>query len=492
VSTRELNRRLTSVDATFLYTEKPTLPMHVGGCMVYEGRLTLDTLIASLEARLHLLPRYRQKVVFPPFGIAHPTWEDDPAFDIRHHAAEITLPAPGDDRALSEAGGRAFAGMLDRDHPLWKLIVVNGRADGNTAVIWKVHHAMIDGVSGVDLTMVLHDLKPDATPPEPPAAPWQPQPVPDPLTLLQDSVRDRLTEMARVATDEAFRLLRPTDVDARVRQLASALSSSAPNVLRPAPKAPFNGPIGGERRFGWAEFSFADFRRVKSELGGTVNDVVLAVIAGGLGRYLRALGLPTEGVELRAMCPVSMRRPDQRGALGNLVSMIFAPLHVGILDPVARLHAERESMERLKNQDQAGGLYEMANLLQQVPPALAAIAGQLTVPNTLLNTVSTNVPGPQIPLFLAGQRLIGWYPLLPLAGDVGLCNAILTYDQRLTIGVTTDPKLVPDVWLYVECLKASFAELVDAAGRTEDRTAERQADQNGPDARRRPTVAREA
>jgi diacylglycerol O-acyltransferase len=316
--------------------------------------------------------------------------------------------------------------------------------------------------------------------------------VPDPLTLLQDSVRDRLTEMARVATDEAFRLLRPTDVDARVRQLASALSSSAPNVLRPAPKAPFNGPIGGERRFGWAEFSFADFRRVKSELGGTVNDVVLAVIAGGLGRYLRALGLPTEGVELRAMCPVSMRRPDQRGALGNLVSMIFAPLHVGILDPVARLHAERESMERLKNQDQAGGLYEMTNLLQQVPPALAAIAGQLTVPNTLLNTVSTNVPGPQIPLFLAGQRLIGWYPLLPLAGDVGLCNAILTYDQRLTIGVTTDPKLVPDVWLYVECLKASFAELVDAAGRTEDRTAERQADQNGPDARRRPTVAREA
>jgi WS/DGAT/MGAT family acyltransferase len=326
---------------------------------------------------------------------------------------------------------------------------------------------MIDGVSGVDLTMVLHDLKADSPPPEPPATPWRPRPVPDPLTLLQDSVRDRLTEMARVATDEAFRFLRPTEIDARVRQLASALTSSAPNLLRPAPRVPFNGPIGGDRRFGWAEFSFGEFRQIKAALGGTVNDVVLAVIAGGLGRYLRALGVSTTGMELRAMCPVSMRRPDQRGALGNLVSMIFAPLYVDEPDPVARLKAEREAMERLKNQDQAGGLYEMTTLMEQVPPALAAMAGQLTVPNTLLNTVSTNVPGPQIPLFLSGRRLIGWYPLLPLAGDVGLCNAILTYDQRLTIGVTTDPRLVPDVWLYVECLKASFAELREAAAKAE-------------------------
>ena len=179
-----LNHRLTTLDATFLYTEKPVQPMHVGGSMLYEGHLSLDVLVRALECRLHLLPRYRQKVVFPPFATAHPTWEDDPAFDIRHHVAQVTLPPPGDDRALSEVGGAAFAGMLDRDHPLWKLIVVHGRADGNTAVIWKVHHAMIDGVSGVDLTMVLHDLKPDAAPPEPPATPWQPQPLPDPLTLL--------------------------------------------------------------------------------------------------------------------------------------------------------------------------------------------------------------------------------------------------------------------------------------------------------------------
>ena len=177
-----LHRRLTTIDATFLYAEKPAQPMHVGGSMVYEGRLPLGTLVRALEDRLHLLPRYRQKVVFPLFAVAHPTWEDDAAFDIRNHVAEVTLPPPGDDRVLSEIGGRAFAGMLDREHPLWKLIVIHGRADGNTAVIWKVHHAMIDGVSGVDLTMVLHDLKPDAPPPARPSAAWQPRAIPDPLT----------------------------------------------------------------------------------------------------------------------------------------------------------------------------------------------------------------------------------------------------------------------------------------------------------------------
>jgi diacylglycerol O-acyltransferase / wax synthase len=462
-----LNHRLTTLDATFLYTEKPAQPMHVGGSMLYEGHLSLDALVRALECRLHLLPRYRQKVVFPPFAMAHPTWEDDPAFDIRHHAALVTLPPPGDDRDLSVVGGAAFSGMLDRDHPLWKLIVVHGRADGNTAVIWKVHHAMIDGVSGVDLTMVLHDLKPDAAPPVPPASPWQPRPLPDPLTLLQDAVRDRLTEVTQAATDDAFRLLRPTELEARLRQLAGAAGTSAPNLLRPAPRVPWNGPLSSERRFGWAEFPFGEIRRAKTALGGTVNDAVLTVIAGGMGRYLRALGVPTEGVEIRAMCPVSMRRPDERGALGNLVSMIFAPLYVGVLDPVERLAAERAAMTRLKDQDQAGGLYEMTHLMDRVPPAVQAVAGQLTVPNTLLNTVSTNVPGPQIPLYLSGHRLIGWCPLIPLANEVGLVNAILTYDQRLTIGVTVDPRLVPDVWLYVECLKASFAELLQAADAAE-------------------------
>jgi len=463
VTEPSLSRRLTSIDAGFLYAEKPEQPMHVGGCMVYEGRVSRDELRRIMLDRLHRLPRYRQKVVFPPFSLAHPTWEDDPQFDIDQHVDEVTLAAPGDDGAMAEAGGRAYAGMIDRGHPLWKLCLIQGRADGNTAMVWKIHHAMIDGVSGVDLTMVLHDLTADAAPPAPPAAPWQPKPPPDPISLLHDAVRERLTEAAQSLTDEAFRLLRPAELDARARQMTSAVTSALPSLLRPAPPTPFNAPLSTERGFAWQALSFAEVRAVKSALGGTVNDVVLAVLAGALGRYLRAHGRPTAGVELRAMCPVSMRRPDERGMLGNLVSVLIAPLFVGIEDPIERLAAERAAMGELKERDQAGGLYAMTQLMNRVPAPWQALGGQFAVSQTLFNTVSTNVPGPQIPLFLAGRRLLHWVPLGICSTGIGLFVAILSYDQRLTFGLTVDPRLVPDAWALAGHLEASFAELRAAA-----------------------------
>jgi len=397
----ELRRRLTTLDAAFLYFEKPKEPLHGGSCSIYEGRISREEVIQLLSTRLDLLPRYRQKVVFPPFGVAHLTWEDDPDFDIRNHIEELTLPAPGDDRVLSEGGGRLSAPMLDRTRPLWKLIVLHGRPDGNTAVILLIHHAMVDGVSGIDLTMVMHDLKPKIEPLASPTISWQPQPIPDTLTLLQDAVRDQLTDTVQWWTNESFRLLRPTELMERMRSLTSNFINSMPTLWQPAPRTPFNKPLSGERQFAWTEFPFNKIRSIRSMLGGTDNDVVLAVIAGGLGRYLRKHGYPTKGVQLRAMCPVSMRRPDQRGALGNLVSMMLAPLYVGITDPVERLRAEHSAMERLKDQDQAGALYDMTTLADRIPPAWQAFAGQLPAPNTLLNTVSTNVPGPQIPLYLA-------------------------------------------------------------------------------------------
>ncbi len=461
-----LSRRLSNVDATFLYMEKPTQPAHIGGCTVYEGDITREQVLALLGARMHRLPRYRQRAVFPPFGIAHPTWEDDPAFDLARHVDEVTLPRPADDRALSEAGGDAYAGMLDRERPLWKLTLLRGRADGRTAMVWKIHHAMIDGVSGVDLTMVLHDISRDAPPPAPPA-PWQAPPLPDPLTLLQDAVRDRLTEAAQQWTDEAFRLLRPADATEEARRLASAVTASIPSLLRPAPRTPFNAPLSAERRFAWTELPFGAVRSVRGALGGTVNDVVLTVIAGALGRYLEAHGHAIDGVELRAMCPVSMRRPDERGALGNLVSVMIAPLAIGIRDPIARFHAERAAMERLKGEGQAAGLYSLTRLADRVAPGLQAFALGLTVPNTVLNTVSTNIPGPQIPLYLGGRQLVAWYPLGLLASDIGLFNAIVSYNQTLTIGVTVDPRLVPDVWFYAECLGDAFRELGAAVARAE-------------------------
>lgn len=456
-----LTRRLTTLDASFLYTEKRTQPMHVGSVMIYEGRITRAEMMKVLTDRMHLLPRYRQKVVFPPFGLAHPTWEDDPNFDIGNHIEEVDMPAPVDERTISKMGGAAFAKVLDRDHPLWKIVLLHG-LPGKTVSISMVHHAMVDGVSGIDLTMVMHDLTRDADPPTPPAGEWEPTPIPDPITRMQDAVRDRLTEQAQTFTNDLFRWLRPEELAARTRQFIDSARTSMPSMLQPVPATPFNGMVSDQREFGWCELNFADIRYIRSILGGTVNDVVLTIIAGGLARYLRSHGWASN-VELRAMCPVSMRRPDQQGDLGNLVSVMLAPLFCNIDDPVERLQAERDAMNRLKEQDQAGGFYAMTEFGNQVPPALQALGAGFNFPQTLLNTVSTNVPGPQIPLYMNGRQLLSWYPLGPLGSNLGLFNAILTYNQKLTIGPTCDPNLMPDVWVYVDCLRESFEELMEAA-----------------------------
>jgi WS/DGAT/MGAT family acyltransferase len=458
---RELKSRLTTTDASFLYAEKPTEAMNTGGCLVYDGHISGAEFLELFAQRLHELPRYRQRVVFPPFGLAHPSWEDDPRFDLANHVEEVTLPAPADDLTMCALGGQFLAGALDRRHPLWKVVLLQGRSDGNTAMAWKLHHAMVDGVSGVDVTMVIHDLKPEGEL-RPQAAPWTPRPPSDPITLMQEAVQDRMTAAAQQWTDFLFGLARPYEPSARTHRLVSAFLSEGRTLLEPAPRTPFNGPLSGERDFGWVELPFDEIRWIKSVLGGTVNDVVLTIISGGLGRYLRSRGLPIDG-PLRTMCPVSLRRADEHETLGNLVSMMIAPLHVGIADPVQRHQVMRRSMEDLKAQDQARSFADLATLANLIPPAWQALAGRLSAPTTFINTVTTNIPGPQVPLYLAGRKLLHWYPLGPLSSTVGLFNAILTYNHVLTIGATVDPTLMPDVWKYTGYLRESFVELRDAA-----------------------------
>jgi len=242
-----------------------------------------------------------------------------------------------------------------------------------------------------------------------------------------------------------------------------AAPTPATPVLQLPPPTPFNRPLSAQRQFAWAEFSFTEIRGIRSALGGTINDVVLAVVAGGLGRYLRAHGYRTEGVALNAICPVSLRRPDERGALGNRVSVMVVPLYVGMDDPVARLAAEREVVDRLKREDQAGTFYAMSEMGNALPPAWQALAAQVDPPFTIIHTASSNVPGPQIPLYLAGHRLRQWCGLAPLGASMGLFNGIISYNQTLAISATVDPLLVPDVWTYTESLKESFAELREAA-----------------------------
>jgi WS/DGAT/MGAT family acyltransferase len=461
---KPLAKFLSPLDAAFLYVEKPRETMHIGSIMVYEGRIERAELEQLLLDRLHLIPRYRERVVFPPWNASTPMWVADPDFDIANHVDEVELTPPVDDRALARAAAAAYGGMLDRKHPLWKLVILHGLPDDNTAIVWKVHHAMVDGVSGIDLTMALHDFRPDAGAPAPPAEPWRPAPIPDPLTLLQQAVEHRLTETARTFTESAFDLFRPDGLAARASGLQRAASVALPTLMRPMAPTPWNRPVSGELDYAWVELSWSEVRATKSALGGTVNDLVLATLAGGLGRYLRARGFATDRVELRAMCPVSMRQTEERGQLGNLVSALTAPLFVGIEDPIERLRAEREAMEKLKQARTAEALHGMTRLANWVPPAVQAFAAGFAPPQPLYNTVSTNVPGPQIPLYSAGRRLIAFLPLGIVSNNLGLFVSILSYERRMTFGLLVDAKQIPDPDVLADCLRASYVELREAAG----------------------------
>ena len=459
----ELNRFLTPLDATFLYVERPNETMHIGGCMVYEGEFSKEYVVEQLAARMHLLPRYRQRVLFPPFLVSHPLWADDPAFDLDNHIDEVWLPEGSDERALASAAAEAYSGMLDRNRPLWKGTVLRG-IPGHTAMVWKIHHAMVDGVSGVDLTMVLSDFSPSDDLPEAPAEAWAPKPLPDSLSLLQEAMQHRFGELNQSWTEAAFDAMRPSLMTDRMREVMAAGAATLPVTSAPAPRTPFNRPVSKERGFAWAQFSFPTMRAVKSALGGTVNDVVLTVLAGGIGRYLRARGQDTKSLELRAMCPVSMREQDERGQLGNLVSVMIAPLFVGVDDPVERLGREREAMNKLKDAGQAKAFYQANQFGVRVPPLMAALGATLPFSQTLFNTVSTNVPGPMIPLYFGRHQLVDWLPMGIVSNNIGLFVAILSYNQRITLGMTVDSKLIPDSWFLAECLEESYAEIRQAAG----------------------------
>ena len=463
----ELNRFLSPLDATFLYVERPNETMHIGGCMVYEGEFSKEYVIEQLAARMHLLPRYRQRVLFPPFLVSHPVWVDDPAFDLENHVEEVRIPEDSDHQVLARAAAEAYGGMLDRNRPLWKGILLRG-IPGHTAIVWKVHHAMVDGVSGVDLSMVLSDFSPTDELPAPPAETWAPKPLPDSLSLLQEAMQHRLGQLNESWTNAAFDAMRPNLMADRARELMAAGAATLPVSSAPAPRTVFNRPVGKKRGFAWAQFSFPAMRTVKSALGGTVNDVVLTVLAGGIGRYLRERGQDTSRLELRAMCPVSMRQQDERGQLGNLVSNMVAPLFVGVDDPVERLGRQRDAMNRLKEAGQAKAFYQMTRFGDRVPPLMAAAAATMPFSQTLFNTVSTNVPGPMIPLYFGPHKLVDWLPLGIVSNNIGLFVAILSYNQRITLGMTVDGELIPDAWFLAECLEESYADLRQAAGIEED------------------------
>jgi diacylglycerol O-acyltransferase len=458
--------RLTGLDASFLHLEHDAAThMHVASCMVFDGPPpTHDELVAHVEARLHLVPRYRQRLAFVPFAQGRPVWVDDPHFNTRYHVQHHALPPPGSEEQLKHLTGRAFSQQLDRNKPLWELWLVEGLRDGRFAILGKTHHALVDGISGVDITTVLFDLTAEPVPVGAPEQPWVPRPLPSAAQLLADALLERTTVPGEAVRGLRATLRTPRRVARRlVEDLAAVGSFTVPGV-RSAPPCPLNVRIGPHRRFTWVEEDLDRVKAIKDALGGTVNDVMLTTVAGGLGRWLRAHGHPTIDLALRAMIPVSVRADLERGALGNRVAAVWASLPVGETDPVEQLALVRGEMEGLKESHQAVGARLLTELTGFAPPTVMAQAARLQARQRYFNLVVTNVPGPQFPLYILGRRMRAIYPMVPLAQNLALGIAIMSYDGRIAFGLNADYDALADVELLARHLGEALDELALAAG----------------------------
>jgi diacylglycerol O-acyltransferase len=457
--------RLTALDSSFLHLEDGGAHMHVAAVMTFEGSPPpYVDLVDAIDTRLYLVPRYRQRLAFVPLGQGRPRWVDDPHFNARYHIRHTALPSPGSDDELKRLAARVFGQQLDRSKPLWEIWLVEGLSDNRFAILSKTHHALVDGVSGVDVVSVLFDASPDPAPTAPPGQPWLPRPVPTRSELLAEALLERSTVPA-----EALRGLRaltraPRQVVNRIAGGVAGLGSMALAGLTPAPRSPLNVPIGPHRRYTWLDADLARFKAIKSALGGTVNDVVLTAVTVALGRWMRDRGEDTDGLVLRAMVPVSIRVAADKGALGNQVATMWAPLPVGIEDPVEAFAEIHAAMKDLKESGQAVGAETLTQLADFAPPTIMSQAARLQARQRFFNLVVTNVPGPQLTLYLLGHRMLGLYPVVPLALNQALGVAIMSYDGRLGFGLLADYDALPDLEDIAAHLEGAIDDLAQAAG----------------------------
>ena len=458
--------RLSGLDASFLHLEDDSAHMHVASVIVFEGKAPRYVeLLEHIDRRLHLVPRFRQRLAFVPFGQGRPRWVDDPHLNLRYHLRHSGLPAPGTEEQLRDLAGRVFAQPLDRDKPLWELSLVNGLEGDRWALLSKTHHALVDGISGVDIVTVLFDTQPEPMVPADPGNQWLPRPLPTQAQLLGEALVERATIPAEAARSVRAVFRAPRKIAREAVNTATGLGAMAWAGLNPAPSSPYNRQIGPHRRFTWVRANLVDIKAIKNELGGTVNDVVLTVVAGALGRHLRRRGVSTDGLELKAMVPVSVRSAEQAGDVGNHVAAMMAPLPVWCQDPVARQKIVTESMGHLKEGGQAIGAQALTEMSGFAPPTIMGQAARLMSRQRFFNLVITNVPGPQIPLYLLGRRAIDPFPLVPLAKNQGVGIAIMSYDGRMDFGLVGDYDVMYDLDDLAVDLHDSLAELAEAAGR---------------------------
>jgi diacylglycerol O-acyltransferase len=457
--------RLTGLDSSFLHLEGDASHMHVAGCIVFHGQApSYDELVAQISSRLHLVPRYRQRLAFVPLNQGRPVWVDDPHFNVNFHVRHTALPTPGDEEQLRRLAGRVFSQALDRARPLWEIWLVEGLSTDRFALLTKTHHSLVDGVSGVDIATVLFDTSRDPMPVASPEHDWVPRPLPTGAQLLADALLERAIVPAEIVRGVRATLRGPRHVAARIAHAVGGLTAVARAGLAPAPPSPLNVRIGPHRRFTWVNGDLQQFKAIKNALGGTVNDVVLASVAGALGRYLRMHGEADDETVLRAMVPVSIRADVEQGALGNRVAAMWVPLPVGMTDPVARLRTISQEMDGVKESGQAVGAQVLTELTGFAPPTIMAQAARLQARQRMFNLVVTNVPGPQFPLYVLGRELEAMYPMVPLAENQALGIAIMSYNGQLNFGLNADYDAMTDLEALADELRFATQELAAAAG----------------------------
>jgi WS/DGAT/MGAT family acyltransferase len=455
--------RLTAVDAAFLHQESPATHMHIGGCAILEGPApAFADILDHVGSRLHLVPRYRQKLAEPPGRLGRFRWIDDPSFNLEYHVRHTALPVPGDDEKLRRLVGRIFSQRLDRTKPLWELWVVEGLAGNRFAIISKTHHALVDGVSGVDLMATLFDL--DPTPRETAVRePWSARPEPSGAQLAATSLMSAATRAATLPVRAIASAASPARAFGRAKETVQGLGEVLWAGMNPAPDSPLNVQIGPHRRVAFVPARLEDLKLVKNALGGTVNDVVLAVVAGAIRDWLHARGRRVEGLEMKACVPVSTRSKEHEG-LGNQISQVVAPLPIHEADPVRRLHEVSRAMEGIKESRQAVGAETIAGLQDFAPPTILAQASRLNFSSRFYNLLVTNVPGPQFPLYVLGRRMQAVYPVAFLGGDRALAVAVMSYDGALGFGLIADLDALADLDAVAAGISSSLAELVELAG----------------------------
>jgi diacylglycerol O-acyltransferase len=463
--------RMSALDSGFYFAESENTPMHVGSVAVFEGPApTYGDVVRLLLSKLPLVPRYRQRVREVPLQLARPVWVDDPHFQILYHVRHTAVPGPGSEEQLRNLAGRVLGQRLDMAKPLWELWLVEGLADNRWAIISKVHHAMVDGIAGTDLMELLFDLTPDATHDEP--RDWTPQRSPSSLGMLAGAVTEAVThplQQLHSLPSLSTAAKAAKGLAGSGKTLAKTVPSLAKQAVTPTARS-LNGPIGPHRRWAWTDGKFEEFKAVRTALGGTVNDVVLTAITGGFRDLLESRGeLSSERLVVRSMVPVSVRSASQRGNLGNQVSAVFVDLPVGEPDPVKRLAAIRSQMDEYKRAMSAVDVPSIISMGNFVAPTLLSLgvraamqAGQIWC-----QAVTTNVPGPRVPLYVLGRRMESAHAYVPIAGGTRVSIGIFSYLNTMTFGINADFDAFPDVDALSSGIRRGIEELLEIAGKAE-------------------------